>query len=205
MFMSNLSEILFKDYRKRVLSLLLLNPDKRYHVREIARITDTVAGTLHKELTRLANAGILAKENIGNQVQYCADKNCLVFDELASILRKTAGFVEVIADVLVTLEEQIDVALVFGSMASGKASSSSDIDLLIIGDVSFAEVSKAVYPCQKILKREINPKVYTQKDWKKLVDKKDGFAKEIIKQPKLFIIGTKDEFGEFNRDVAGKA
>jgi predicted nucleotidyltransferase len=203
--MSNLSEILFKDYRKRVLSLLLLNPDKRYHVREIARITGTVAGTLHKELARLAEAGILSKEKIGNQVQYYADRDCLVFDELASILRKTAGFVEVIADALVSLRENIDVALVFGSMASDKASSSSDIDLLIIGDVSFAGVSKAIYPCQKILKREINPKVYTRKDWKKLVDKKDSFAKEIIKQPKLFIIGTKDEFGEFNRDVAGKA
>jgi hypothetical protein len=61
--------------------------------------------------------------------------------------------------------------------------------------VSFAEVSKAVYPCQKILKREINPKIYTQKAWKKLVAKKDGFVREIKKQPKLFITGTGDEFG----------
>ncbi|MCH8847341.1 MAG: nucleotidyltransferase domain-containing protein, partial [Proteobacteria bacterium] len=41
---SKLAEILFKDYRRRVLALLLLNPDKRYHVREIARLTGTVAG-----------------------------------------------------------------------------------------------------------------------------------------------------------------
>lgn len=192
---SKLAEILFKDYRKRVLALLLLNPDKRYHVREIARITGTIAGTLNKELVRLADAGILTKVNIGNQVQYSADKNCPVYEELASILRKTAGLVEVLANALVSLEENIDIALVFGSMASDKATSASDVDLLVIGDVEFSKVAKAVYPSQEILKREINPKVYTQKEWKKLIAKQDGFVKEVMKQPKLFIIGTKDELG----------
>ena len=46
---SLLAEILFKDYWRRELGLLLLHPDKSYHVREIARLTGTVAGTLHKD------------------------------------------------------------------------------------------------------------------------------------------------------------
>ena len=192
---SKLAEILFKDYRRRVLALLLLNPDKRYHVREIARLTGTVAGTLHKELSRLAEAGILARQSMGNQVQYFADRNCPVFDELASILRKTSGLVEVLANALVSLAENIDVALIFGSMASSKESSASDVDLLVIGDVDFADVAKSIYPSQEILQREINPKAYTQKDWRRLLAKKDGFAKEVMKQPKLFIIGAKDELG----------
>ena len=192
---SKLAEILFKDYRRRVLALLLLNPDKRYHVREIARLTGTVAGTLHKELSRLAEAGILARQSMGNQVQYFADRNCPVFDELASILRKTSGLVEVLANALVSLAENIDVALIFGSMASSKESSARDVDLLVIGDVDFADVAKSIYPSQEILQREINPKVYTQKEWRRLLAKKDGFAKEVMKQPKLFIIGAKDELG----------
>lgn len=192
---SKLAEILFKDYRRRVLALLLLNPDKRYHVREIARITGTVAGTLHKELARLAEAGILARQNVGNQVQYFADKNCPIFDELASILRKTSGLVEVLANVLVPLEEKIAVALVFGSMANARETSSSDVDLLVIGDIDFVDVVKVIYPCQDRLQREINPKVYTQKEWKRLLAKKNSFSKEVMKQPKLFIIGAKDELG----------
>lgn len=192
---SKLAEILFKDYRRRVLALLLLNPDKRYHVREIARLTGTVAGTLHKELSRLAEAGILARQSMGNQVQYFADRNCPVFDELASILRKTSGLVEVSANALVSLAENIDVALIFGSMASSRESSASDVDLLVIGDVDFADVAKSIYPSQDILQREINPKVYTQEKWRRLLAKKDGFAKEVMKQPKLFIIGAKDELG----------
>ena len=57
---------------------------------------------------------------------------------------------------------------------------------------------------QDILQREINPKVYTQKEWKRLLAKKDGFGKEVMKQPKLFIIGTKDELGQSSREDAGK-
>jgi len=49
---SNLAELLFKVYRRRILELLLLHPGQQYHVREIARLTGTVAGTLHKELAR---------------------------------------------------------------------------------------------------------------------------------------------------------
>lgn len=192
---SKLAEILFKDYRRRVLALLLLSPDKRYHVREIARLTGTVAGTLHKELSRLAEAGILSKAKIGNQVHYAADKTCPVYEELAGILRKTAGLVDILANALCTLEEEIDVALVFGSMASGKATSGSDVDLLVIGKVSYAAVTRAVYACQEILKREINPKVYSPKEWKNLRKGKDAFADEVMKQTKLFIIGNKDELG----------
>ena len=192
---SKLAEILFKDYRRRVLALLLLNPDKRYHVREIARITGTVAGTLHKELSRLAEAGILAKESVGNQLHYSADMTCPIYEELASILRKTAGLIDVLAKALVPLEEDIDIALVFSSMASNKATSASNVDLLVIGKVSFSDVSKTIYPSQETLKREINPKVYSQPEWKKLIANQDNFAKEVIKKPKLFIIGDKDELG----------
>lgn len=88
---SLLADILFKEYRKRVLSLLLLRPDQAFHVREIARLTGTVPGTLHKELSKLADADILIKTSRGNQVSYQANPNCLIFEELSSILRKTFG------------------------------------------------------------------------------------------------------------------
>ena len=154
---STLSEMLFKDYRKRVLALLLLNPEKHYHVREIARMTGTVAGTLHKELARLAEAGILTKEKIGNQVQYSADRQCPIFKELSSILRKTSGPVGVRAEVRAPLKDNIDDVMLlggeipvsrsalkvlinelhinrltlFGSAARGEITPESDIDLLV--------------------------------------------------------------------------
>ena len=190
---SKLAEILFKDYRRRVLGLLLLHPDKSYHVREIARLTGTVAGTLHKELSKLAAAGVLLKQSSGNQVLYQANRGGLIYEELASILRKTSGVADVLADAMVPLNDKIDIAFVYGSMASGKATSESDIDLMIIGDISFADVVKAIYSAQTVLGREINPKIYNKEEWDKVLKKQGAFIKEVMAKPKLFVLG--DEHG----------
>lgn len=192
---SPLADLLFKEYRRRVLGLLLLHPDQAYHVREIARLTGTVAGTLHKELSKLAEAGLLLKTAQGNQLSYQANRNNLVFDELASILRKTSGIADVIAEALAPVAQQIDFALVFGSVASGKARADSDIDLLIVGSVSFSEIVKALYPAQQQLRREVNPKLYLPDEWKMALAGSSVFIRELLAKPVIKIIGDMDDAG----------
>ena len=80
-----LMDLLFGTYRQRILGELLLHPESSYHVRELARVTDTTAGTLHKELTKLAEAGLLLREEQGNQVRYQANRQCPIYSELASL------------------------------------------------------------------------------------------------------------------------
>jgi DNA-binding MarR family transcriptional regulator len=58
----SLSELLFLGYRRRVLGLLLLHPDETVLGREIARRTALPAGTLNRELARLADAGLLKRD-----------------------------------------------------------------------------------------------------------------------------------------------
>ena len=192
---SPLAALLFSDYRRRVLGLLLLRPERSYHVREIARQTGTVPGTLHKELSRLADVGILSKEAQGNQVRYQANRHCVIFEELASILRKTSGLADVLATALGSLRASIDVALVFGSMASGKASEVSDIDLLVVGDVGFAEVVKVLHPAESLVGREINPKVYSREEWRRARKTDSGFLREVMERPVLLVIGDRDDLG----------
>jgi DNA-binding transcriptional ArsR family regulator len=87
----DLANLLFGAYRHRVLSLLLLRPGDRFHVRMISRLTGIPAGSLHRELRQLAEAGLLVAERSGNQVLYSADQSSSIFDELSAILDKTAG------------------------------------------------------------------------------------------------------------------
>jgi len=145
---SNISTLFFKDYRRLVLELLLLQPDKQYHVREIARLTGTVAGTLHKELARLAEAGVLLKVVVGNQVQYRANTECFVFEELQSLLKKLVNCNEKVSRtkqtkmnamvekyrsqiLLLAKRNGIDNVRVFGSMARNEDGPDSDLDLLV--------------------------------------------------------------------------
>lgn len=87
----DLAHLLFGAYRYRVLSLLLLRPGDSFHVRMIARLTGIPAGSLHRELRRLADAGLLVGERQGNQIRYSANEAAPVFKPLAAVLEKTAG------------------------------------------------------------------------------------------------------------------
>lgn len=188
----SISSLLFSEYRRRVLGLLLLHPEKKYHVREIARLTHTAPGTLNRELSKLTEAEVLIRETSGRQIYYHANQNLPIFDELVSILKKTSGLVEVLANALMPLSKQIKVAFVFGSVGRGAENIGSDIDVLIIGEISFSQVISAFYPVQEMVGREINPKVFQQDEWNTLVIKKEPFVQEILKNPKLFIIGKAD-------------
>lgn len=191
---------LLPESRQRVLSLLLLHPQIRYHVREIARLTNTAAGSLHRELSKLAKAQVLLREVSSHQVYYQANTNFPVFNELASILRKTSGLADVLATALAPLAEKIEAAFVFGSIARGTENSHSDVDIMIIGEVGFAEVVKALYSAQAILNREINPKVYQRSEWQKLVKSNSGFVEEILSKPKIFIVGNDNDIEQSSRN-----
>lgn len=191
--MSSITSFLFPEYRRHVLGLLLLHPEMRYHVREIARLTNTTAGSLHRELSKLAKAQVLIRKESGNQVYYQANITFPIFEELASILRKTSGLADILTEALSPLAKKIAAAFIYGSVGRGTETLESDIDVLIIGDISFTDAVKALYSAQAIVKREINPKVYTKIEWKKLLKERNSFAKEILRAPKIFVIGAIDD------------
>ena len=195
-----LSALLFTEYRRRVLGLLLLNPDATYHVRELARLTGTSAGTLHKELTKLTQGGVLRREEVGNQVRYSANRDCPIFDELASILRKTSGLVDVLASALGSVEKNIALAFVFGSVARGEQQSNSDVDVMLVGSLGFADAVQVLHPVQATLQREINPVVYSVDEFQRRTANGDSFVREVLAKPKLFVVGNEDELGKLTQD-----
>lgn len=190
------ANLLFPGYRRQVLALLYLRPEEALHGREIARRTGLPSGTLTRELSRLADAGLLKRETRGNQVIYSANRASPIFEELASILRKTSGIADVLAEALSTRVGAISVAFVYGSMARGEEVASSDIDVLVVGTVSLREVSSRLNPLQPILGRDINTKIYRPDEWRERVAARDPFVEGVLARPKIFIVGTADELAK---------
>lgn len=199
---SSLMDLLFGDYRQRVLAVLLLQPDTSFHVRELARVTGSSAGTLTRELGKLAETGLVLRSEHGNQVRYRANRDCPLFDELAGLFRKTHGSRSVLAEALAPLRERIRVALIFGSMARGSDKAASDVDLLVVGDVGFAELVQALYPAQQTLQREINPVLYSAAELGERLDRGDAFAARVLSDARIFVIGGPHELGELAGDRA---
>jgi len=197
-----LVEILFGAYRRQILGLLLLRPEETFYVREIERATGVPAGSLHRELKSLTEAGLLTRSTSGNQVRYQADRSCPIYDELAGIFRKTAGLADVLRDLLEPLSKKISFAFVFGSVAEGKARPSSDVDLLVVGSASFAAVIEACHAGTQRLGREVNPVVMTNAAFLAKLRQGDRFISRVAKQPKILLIGDAGEFGKLTEDRA---
>ena len=119
-------DFMFSPYWRQVLAVLLLRPDEQFHVRELERMTGVSAGSLHRELNAMAESGLLLREQIGHQVFYRANNDCSIYEELAPIFRKTMGLTSLLQDALSGLGDNIQIAFVFGSMASGRQTAGSD-------------------------------------------------------------------------------
>jgi predicted nucleotidyltransferase len=197
---------MFSPYRRQVLATLFLRPDEQFHVRELGRLTGVSAGSLHRELRAMAESGLLLREKVGNQVFYQANGDGPIFEELAAIFRKTVGLTSLLETALSDIGDGIDLSFVFGSMASGRQSAGSDLDICVVGEVSILEVVKALSSVQETLRREINPVVMTKKKFLSLLKKGDRFVTRMLTEPKLFITADKDEFAKLTKNrTAGRA
>lgn len=199
-----LVEVLFGAYRRQVLSLLLLRPDESFYVREIGRLTGVPAGSLHRELKQLTAAGLLVRTVSGNQVRYQLDARCPIQEELAGIFRKTAGLADVLREALADITGRIHLAVVFGSVARGKAQSSSDVDLLVVGPVSFAAVVQALGAAGTQLGREVNPVVISRAEFGARLRRGDRFLTRLAREPKIFLLGDARDFEDPAPDRAAQ-
>ena len=197
-----LIELLFGAYRRRILSLLLLHPERGFYVREIERLAEVPAGSLHREVTALADAGLLTRTAAGNQVRYQADRTCPLFEELAAIFRKTVGLADVLREALEPLGKTVRLAFIFGSVAQGKEGPASDIDVMVLGTASFDRVVEVMARASGRLHRDVNPVVMTPRGFAAKLRARDRFVARIVSEPKIFLVGDVSELGELAQDRA---
>lgn len=191
--MSSIAHFLLGQTRSAVLGALLLHPDSSLHVRELARLTGASPGSLHRDLRAMTALGLLLRQEVGRQVHYRANTQSPVFDELAGLLRKTAGLVDVLRDALGPVADQIDYAFVYGSMASGVEHAHSDVDVMIVGSIGFGEAVQALSAAQDELRREVNPTVLTPAQVARKLREKGGFVSQVWATPRLWIMGGDEE------------
>jgi predicted nucleotidyltransferase len=198
--MPTLAHQLFGQTRSAVLGALLLHPESSLHVRELARLTGASAGSLHRELRLLADMGLLLRREVGRQVHYSANTAHPVHAELAQLLRKTAGLVDVLREALEPLDKKVELAFVYGSMASGTERASSDVDLMVLGPASFADVARALGPAQSALRRDVNPTLMTRREFDEKLSAGDGFVRSVMRGDKLWLKGEEGDLAEPAQD-----
>lgn len=190
----SLANSLFSRVQQRVLALFFGNPERSYHTNEIIRLTNSGTGAVQRELSKLSSVGLILVKNVGNQKMYAVNKDSNIFNELRDIVLKTFGMADVIGEALDPAISRIRVAFIYGSVAKHEDKVDSDIDLMLIGDdLSYADLFTQLESANEKLKRQVNPTFYTLTEWARKHKDGNSFITQVMRQPKIFIIGNDDE------------
>ena len=190
---ANLSDALFTATQQRVLGCLFGQPGRSFSISELIQTTGAGSGAVQRELARLTGSGLLSVEQLGKQKLYRANPASPIHDEIVAIVRKTFGLAMPLRDALTPLADRLHAAFVFGSVAKGSDTASSDIDLMLVSDaLTYADAMAALHPLMERLGREINPTLYTRAELRKRIAEGNSFVTRVLAQPRLWLIGNDD-------------
>ncbi|MDZ4143669.1 MAG: transcriptional regulator [Burkholderiales bacterium] len=185
---------LFTDSQSRLFIWLFGQPERAYHLSELRRLTGLGSASLQRELNRLAAAGLVDSQTVGNMRRFQANPKSPVFAELVALTRKTLGTVPVLRDALSPLMPDLLAAWVYGSVAKQTDTARSDVDVMLVGnDLLLSKVLTCLVPAEAQLGRKINPTCYSPEEFERRRAEPDSFLNRVLSQPVLALIGDARE------------
>jgi len=188
-----LANLLGSRLRAKLLGWLFSHPDERYFVRQLTSLLGEDSTNISRQLTRLEKLGILVSTQQGKQKYYQANRQCAVYEELRGLAVKTTGLADVLRKALAPVSDQVSLAFVYGSMAKGAATSTSDVDLLVVGDLEETALHVALMQAQEELRRSVNYTFLSRSEFRRRRQEKKGFLARVLAGPKIAIVGAKRE------------
>lgn len=190
---TSLADALLSRTQQRVLGLLFGHPDRTFFAREVISRTAAGSGAVQRELARLVESGLVVMTHVGNQTHYQANRAAPIFEELRGIVMKTIGIAEPLREALGPLEDRIDLALVYGSIAKGEDRSDSDVDLLVVADeLLLEELFARLAPVEQMLGRRISPTLYSGEEFRKRRRLGNSFLEKVLSGDTIPLIGSED-------------
>ena len=191
--MVDIHHLISSKIRVEILSVLALNPESSFNINELSRVTGFSLRGVDRELKNLLSGGLLRREISGNQHRYQLDPACPIHKEVKGIIAKTVGVADVLKKGLVQVRDEIHLAFIYGSFASGDYGNESDVDLFIVSDVSGVKLSELLGPLQEQFGRPINTSQFSLLEYQQRKDKGDHFVSRVLDGPKVVLFGSLNE------------
>lgn len=191
-----MASALFSVTQQRMLGLLFGQPDRRFFANELIGLTGSGSGAVQRELQRLTDSALVIATREGNRRYFQANQSAPVFAELQSIVLKTVGAAEPIRAALAPLASQIQLALVYGSVAKGQEVATSDLDLLVVSDsLTLEELYTVLSPGERKISRKVNVTLYTSAEYEHRRMQKSPFLAKVLAGEHIALIGRAHELG----------
>ncbi|GGZ10575.1 ArsR family transcriptional regulator [Pseudoduganella plicata] len=192
-----IASALFTPAQQKLLGLMFVRVNEGFHLNEIMRLTGLGSASAQRELKRLHESGLIVSERIGNVRQFRPNKESLVYEELASIVKKTFGLVSVLNSALAPMRKSLNVAFVYGTTAKEQGASTDAIELLLIGEnTTYGELLSRLPVAERILRRKINPNLYSVPDFRRRLRERQGFILDVLNERKIFVLGDETDLDD---------
>ncbi len=175
-----------------LLRLFYTNPKKSFYMQEIGKIIGKKPGVFQRMLNTLVEEGLLKSEYRANARYFQANTDNPLYPEFRKIIAKSAGVETSLRDLVEQIKD-IKIAILYGSFAKGTDRKDSDIDLLIVGKPKAEDkLLKKLPILEKEMQREINYKLYSEKEFSKKRKESDVFLEEVLNDKNIVLKGNPD-------------
>ena len=164
----------------KILDYYFLNPDASVYINELARILELDPKNTESKLKEFEREGLFKSEFRGKERYFFLAKDNPVLEHYRQIFLKTYGIEKSLRDIMGNIKG-LKEAYIYGSYATNKMDSSSDIDILAIGSHSVLELQKSIVKLQKDTGREFNVTNLSQKEFTSRKRDKNHFIHNIFK------------------------
>lgn len=189
--MNTLAQLVCSRVRAEVFRLLFCASPASLHLREIQRRSGLALGTVRQDIEKLVKMELVTRRKDGNRMYYAANEQHPLFPEIRGLVLKTSGLVAVLRQALNV--PSVRCVFVFGSIAQGAATVESDVDLMVIGEISLRKIAGLLSGTGNQLGREINPHVLSPVEFSKRWKAREHFVASVMTAPKIWVIGSEDE------------
>lgn len=184
---------LFPGVRRGVLAATLLRPQKWWYLSELAQHLHTRPSSLQRELAALVCSGILEQRRDGRRTYFRAEMRSPIFRDLRGVFEKTVGLVPTLRITLRPFERRIDCAFIYGSVVRREERATSDVDLMIVGDVGLSDLAPALRKAEQRLGREINVTNYAVDEFREKILQGEHFLSGVLKRSIEFVKGGQSD------------
>ncbi|WGG50178.1 ArsR family transcriptional regulator [Rugamonas sp. DEMB1] len=189
-----IAQALFTPAQQKLLGLLFVRVNQGFHLNEIMRLTGLGSASAQRELKRLHDSGLIVSERIGNVRRFRPNRDCMIYGELSSLVKKTFGLVSVLNSALAPLSKVLNVAFVYGATAKEQEGMDTNVELLLIGEnTSYGELLSRLPVAERILRRKINPNLYSLPDFKRRLREQQPFILQMLREEKIYVLGDEED------------
>jgi uncharacterized protein len=190
--MDILSQILSSKVRAAIIRHLFGVNTVELHMREIQRVVGCSIGPIQSELKNLLALHLVNARRNGNRLYYQANREHPIFSDIRSMVLKTSGLGDYLKEVLGG-NDTIETAFIFGSIASGDDTATSDIDLMVIGIIGLRALTALLSDFSSRVGRDLNPHVFTKEEFVKRRTEGEHFISTVISSPRLYVKGSDND------------